>query len=148
MDKVRRAGYWLIARFYHLRGIAHRYWGNRLMNRAHHLSAIDDFTHALELDATFTQALYDRGMLYWRELSDPQLAKRDLTLVLRLEPERTDAWFIRAMVHQTLGDTTGAAADFQRYLQEGTDPMWREISERQVTILHTLRAAEEGKEEE
>jgi regulator of sirC expression with transglutaminase-like and TPR domain len=129
-----------------MRGIAHRYWGNRLMNREHYAFAVSDFTRALELDASHTQALYDRGLLYWRELSDSRQAERDLTRVLREEPERTEAWFTRGMVRVTLDNTTGAIADFERYLEEGEDAMWREISERQVALLRTPGAGGEEME--
>lgn len=116
------------------------------MNREHYAFAVSDFTRALELDASHTQALYDRGLLYWRELSDSRQAERDLTRVLREEPERTEAWFTRGMVRVTLDNTTGAIADFERYLEEGEDAMWREISERQVALLRTPGAGGEEME--
>jgi len=131
----------LLARFYHLRGMAHRHWGHRGVGTAEYLRAVRDFDRALELDPTLVQALYDRGVLYWRELSDAVRAVRDLTRVIHLEPGWMEAWFNRAFARQLQGDTLGAIADFERYLEEGTDPMWREISRRQVAILRTMVGA-------
>ncbi len=137
------AGRWLAVHFYHLRGTAHRYWGTRLMSTEEHLRAVEDFTRALALDPTFVQALYDRGLLYWRELSQADRADRDLSRVMELEPGRVETWFNRALARQLQGDTTGAIADFEVYLRRGEDPMWREISQRQLNILRSLAAAEE-----
>ncbi|MGD1993717.1 MAG: tetratricopeptide repeat protein [Anaerolineae bacterium] len=134
---------WLLSRFYYLRGRGHSYWGNRLMSTEEYRQALEDYTRALEFDPAFIQALYDRGRLYWREFADAARAVRDLSRVMELDPERADAHFNRALARQLTNDVAGAIADFEHYLSEGTDPMRREISQRQLALL---RADEETTE--
>lgn len=140
-SRLSRVVQWLLSRFYYLRGRGHSYWGNRLMNTDEYRQALADYTRALEFDPRFTQALYDRGRLYWREFADAGRAVRDLTRVIALDPQRVDARFNRALARQMIHDGPGAIADFEHYLSEGTDPMRREISQRQLILL---RADEEG----
>lgn len=125
----------LLARFYHLRGMVYRHWGHLYGNEAFYHRAEQDFSRAVALEPPFTQALYDRGNLRWRELGDGTGAEADLTRVLELEPERAEAWFNRAMTRQVVGNLSGALADFQHYLADGRDPLWREISQRQIAVL-------------
>ncbi len=118
--------------------MAHRHLGHLQGDREEYRWAVADFTRALCYDPDFVQALYDRALLLWRELNDGAGAELDLTRVLELEPERAEAWFNRAFARRSVGDTPGAIADFERYLERGDDPEWREISQRQIRILRTL----------
>jgi tetratricopeptide (TPR) repeat protein len=133
-----------LSRFYHLRGTAHRDWGSRLSDAAEYERAVADFDRALASDPNLVQALYDRGLLYWRELAEPRRADQDLTRVIELEPGRADAWFHRALARQMSNDTAGAILDFEHYLREGTDQMWLEISRRQLAVLRTAPHGGEG----
>ena len=137
----------LLARFYYALGAAHRHWGHRWASPREYRRAVVDFTRAIWLDPGFVQALYDRGLLLWRELADGEGAERDLTRVLELDPERVEAWFNRALARQVMGDIAGALADFERYLEVGEDPMWREISRRQVDILRGMVLSDGGRDE-
>lgn len=128
---------WLQARFYHWRGDLHRYLGNLHGDREEYRLAVGDFTRAIELSPDFAQAYYDRGLLYWRELGDPQRAVRDLTRVIELKPARAEAWFNRALAFQTLGDAVSASADYEHYLAVGRDPEWRAISQRRLQDLRS-----------
>lgn len=147
MDRQPHARPWqrLVARLYHLRGMAHRHLGHLQGDLEEYRQAVADFTRAIQLDPGFVQALYDRALLLWRELADGAQAEQDLTLVIELSPERTEAWFNRAFARQLVGDTGGALADFKQYLAQGEDPQWREISQRQVAVLQTLNSAERKK---
>jgi len=102
--------------------------------------AVADLGRALRLDPDFVQALYDRGLLLWRELADGAQAERDLSRVIELSPGRVEAWFNRAFARQSVGDVGGALADFEQYLKRGDDPEWREICRRQIEILRTSPA--------
>ena len=133
----------LLARFYHLRGMTWRHWGHRYNDPVAYRRAERDFTRAIEILPTFVQALYDRGLLRWRELADGEGAEADLTRVLELDPKRAEAWFNRALAREVTGDLTGAVADFRRYLSEGDDPQWREISRRQIAVLGASSTREE-----
>ena len=146
MEYSQNVGLWqrIFSRVYHARGVMHRYWGNRLVNRGQYAQAVADFSRAVALDPDFVQALYDRAILYWREFSQAERADRDFTQVITLDPERSDAWFNRALARQNLSDVAGATADFQHYLRIGKDPMWLEISRRQLALL---REAVTGKKE-
>jgi tetratricopeptide (TPR) repeat protein len=133
----------LMARFYHLRGMTWRHWGHLYNDPAAYCQAERDFSRAIEILPTFAQALYDRGLLRWRELGDGAGAEADLTRVLELDPRRVEAWFNRALAREVSGNLTGAAADFRRYLDEGDDPQWREISQRQIAVLEGASVQEE-----
>ncbi len=125
----------LLARFYHLRGMTWRHWGHLYNDSVAYGRAEQDFTRAINILPTFAQALYDRGLLRWRELGDGAGAEADLTRVLELDPQRAEAWFNRALAREVSGNLIGAVADFRRYLDEGDDPQWREISQRQIAVL-------------
>jgi len=133
----------LLARFYHLRGMTWRHWGHLYNDPVAYRQAEQDFTRAVEILPTFAQALYDRGLLRWRELGDGAGAEADLTRVLELDPKRAEAWFNRALAREVCGDLPGAVADFRRYLAEGDDPQWREISRRQIAVLEGAGIPEE-----
>jgi tetratricopeptide (TPR) repeat protein len=130
----------LLARFYHLRGATHRHWGNTSADRAEHELAVDDFTRAIELDPGYVEAYLNRGVLYWRELRNAYRAIRDMTRVLELAPQRAEALFNRAIAYQMRGEHEQAIADFERYLVEGRDPVWRDSAERQLSLLRDLVA--------
>ena len=128
----------LLARVYHLRGAAHRHFGNTNTDLVEHELAVDDFTRAIELDPDYAEAYFSRGVLYWREVRNAYRAIRDMTRVLELAPGRAEALFNRAMAHQMRGDQELAIADLERYLAEGSDPYWRESAARQLGLLREM----------
>ena len=128
----------LLARFYYLRGEAHRHLGNTNTDLAEHELAVDDFSRAIELDPDYADAYFSRGVLYWREVRNAYRAIRDLTRVLELAPHRAEALFNRAMAHQMRGDHELAIADLERYLVEGSNPYWRESAARQLGLLREM----------
>ncbi|MDW8069121.1 MAG: tetratricopeptide repeat protein [Anaerolineae bacterium] len=133
----------LLARFYHLRGMTWRHWGHLYNDQEAYLQAERDFTRAIDMWPAFVQALYDRGLLRWRELADGAGAEADLTRVLELEPTRVEGFFNRALAREVSGDIAGAIADFCQYLSQGDDPEWLEISRRQIAVLETVSVREE-----
>jgi len=137
----------LWARFYHLRGMAHRHLGHLQGDRVEYRLAVADFTRAIQRDGQFVQALYDRGLVLWRELGQGTQAALDLSRVIELAPERTEAWFNRAFARQMMGDSRGAVADFEHYQAHGVDPMWQEIAERQLRNLRMVGTEEERRSE-
>ncbi len=128
---------WLRVHFYHWRGEMHRFVGNLHGDREEHRLAVADFTRAIELAPDFAQAYYDRGLLYWRELGNPERSVHDLTRFIELRPARAEAWFNRALAFQMLGDTASAIADYERYLAVGHDAEWRAISQRRLQDLRS-----------
>lgn len=124
-----------LARWYHLRGEAYRHLGNTRGDAWEHWAAVEDFTRAVALDPTLGQAYLDRGILYWRELHEPQKAVADLTAALSVDPRLHEALFNRGVAYQQLGDIAAALADFRAYLRVGTHPYWREYAERMIAEL-------------
>ncbi len=140
-----------VARWYYLRGEAHRHLGNARGDVWEHWAAVEDFTRALVLDPTLTQIYVDRGILYWRELGEPQKALCDFNAVLEAHPPgaaypadtpypqdtpyRDAALFNRGIAYQQLGDDAAALADFRAYLEVGTHSHWREYAQRMLVEL-------------
>ncbi len=131
-----------VARWYHLRGAAHRHLGNARGDVWEHWAAVEDFTRALALDPALAQAHLDRGILYWRELDAPEKALDDFNAALLLAPGFHEALFNRAIAYQQLGDNGASLTDFGAYLEVGTHPGWRQYAERMLVEL----AAEPEKE--
>jgi len=142
-----------VARWYYLRGEAHRHLGNVRGDVWEHWAAVDDFTRALVLDPTLTQIYVDRGILYWRELGEPQKALCDFNAALAAHladaahPQgaayRDAALFNRGIAYQQLGDDAAALADFRAYLEVGTHLHWREYAQRMLVEL-AVEPDEEG----
>lgn len=137
--------WWLqrVARWYHLRGAAHRHFGNARGDTWEYWAAVEDFTRAVTLDAAFAQAYLDRGILYWRELDHPRKAIQDLTTALTLAPQLHEARFNRGVAYQQLGEYEAALDDFRAYLAIGVHVHWRTYAERMIVELETWSVKEE-----
>ncbi len=133
-----------VARWYHLRGEAHRHLGNTHGDVQEHWAAVEDFTRALTLDSTLLQAYVDRGILYWRELGEPQKALCDFNTALATMPRLSEALINRGITYQQLGDDAAALADFRAYLEVGTHLHWREYAQRMLVELATEPGKGEG----
>ncbi|MCR4408006.1 MAG: tetratricopeptide repeat protein [Anaerolineae bacterium] len=123
------------ARLYNMRGLSHRYLGNRHADLDEYDLAIQDFSRAIALDPSYAEAYYNRGVLYWREFGNYYRAIRDLTRVIELAPHWAEAHFNRGLAYKLHGDRERAIADFQRYLQIGRDAFWLGAAERQLREL-------------
>jgi tetratricopeptide (TPR) repeat protein len=130
---------------YYLRGATYRFRGNQLHNLAEYERAVDDFTHAIELDPHFSASYYSRGVLYWRELRNAYRAIRDLTRVMEIAPALAEAWFNRAQAHQMRGDYHLAIADLEQYLAIGRDDGWRTSAQTQLALLRELNQEKEAR---
>ncbi|MCL7452323.1 MAG: tetratricopeptide repeat protein [Anaerolineae bacterium] len=126
---------WILSRFYLSLADSHRYFGNRYANREEHWAAVRNYTRAVSRDPAYTRAYFSRGLLYWRELGEPERAVQDLTRVLELDPGWAEAYFNRAMAHRLILDFDQAAADLERYLEEGSDDFWLDSARRQLEDL-------------
>lgn len=125
----------LRARFYNMRGVGHRYLGNKHADLDEYDRAIQDFGKAIALDPSYAEAYYNRGVLYWREFGNHYRAIRDLTRVIELAPHWAEAHFNRGLAYKLHGDRSQAIADFQRYLEIGRDAFWLGAAERQLREL-------------
>jgi tetratricopeptide (TPR) repeat protein len=96
----------------------------------------------MTLDPTYTDVIYSRGVLYWREFGQHDRAIRDLDRVLELDPFRAEAYFNRAFAYKLLGEYDKAIADFGHYLGAGQDVFWLDAAQRQLAELHDEKPEE------
>jgi serine/threonine-protein kinase len=74
--------------------------------------AVADYTRSIELDAR-SETYFNRACAH-QELGRYDLALPDCNTVIELTPDDPDAWELRAMSFQALGEKGRAAADFGR----------------------------------
>lgn len=140
LRRLRTALYFWRAALYFWRGNLHRHFGNLSGDRREYQAAVDDFSKAIELHAIFVPALYNRGVLYWRELANYYRAVKDLTRVIELAPQRYEAWFNRALAHQMRGEIPEAIADYEHYLSLPGQPKWRISAQTQLEMIKSVEA--------
>ncbi len=135
MNILRYTWNWLWSRFFRRLADAHRHFGNLYSNRQEYEAAVGNYTRATARDPTYVEAFLARGVLYWREFGEHQLAIEDLSRVLDLDPSRADAYLNRALAYKMQREYDKAIADFERYLEEGVDDFWLEATHRQLAEL-------------
>ena len=133
-----------MSRFLRRLADAHRHMGNAYGNRQEHRAAVGNYTRAIALDPAYTYAYYSRGVLRWRELGEYEVAIKDLSQVLELDPAWAEAIFNRALAYKMNMQYEDAIADFERYLEEGTDEFWLDSTRRQLAELVEMMAASDG----
>ena len=138
---IRDAWNWVRSRWYRRVADAHRHFGNLYGSQQEHWAAIENYTRATELDPSYAQAYFSRGVLYWREIGNHYRAVEDMGRVLELAPGWADAYFNRAVAHGLRNEPDRAIADFERYLEEGQDEFWLDSARRQIA---ELRGAQQG----
>jgi tetratricopeptide (TPR) repeat protein len=131
----------LRSRWHFIRATTHRHWGNRNGVRIAYERAVDAFTRAIECDAQFTDAYFQRGKLYWREIQNYYRAIRDMSRVLELDPEYHEALFNRALAYQQRGDYDEAIADLENFLAADPQSTWRDSAELQLAGMRDIRDA-------
>jgi tetratricopeptide (TPR) repeat protein len=127
---------WLWSRFLRRLADAHRHFGNQYGNRQEYRAALGNYTRAIRLDPGYTDVLYSRGVLYWREMGQYESAIQDLTRVLELDPSWAKAYLNRGLAYKMQQEYHKAITDFERYLEEGQDDFWLEAARRQLAELH------------
>jgi tetratricopeptide (TPR) repeat protein len=75
-----------------------------------------DFTKSIELDKSFADAWYKRGLSY-DEMKDYQKAVSDYNQVVMLKPDDLDVLLMRGISLNNLGRHSEAADDIERYLE-------------------------------
>ena len=134
----------LLAYLYYLLAESHRYFGNRYALRSEQEKALHALDRAILYNPHFARAFMERGILYWREMDDPQSAIPELTLAYELSPHLIEARFNRGVAHQQLGEYAEATADYEAYLTEGRHPYWREYAETMIRELKEWVSEPEG----
>jgi tetratricopeptide (TPR) repeat protein len=135
MGKLKRAWHWVLSRFHRRLADAHRHFGNQYGNQQEHWAAVEHYTRATIHDEAYTQAHFSRGVLYWREIGNHHRAIQDLTRVLELDPSWSEAYFNRGLAHRMRREFDKAIADFESYLDAGTDDFWLDAARRQLAEI-------------
>lgn len=90
--------------------------GNLRLNRRDYDGAIDDFTHAIELNPKSDLALAERGIAYsWKRNSD--LANKDFDTALALNPRNAVVFRGRGILAENTGNAREAIAAYSASLE-------------------------------
>ena len=112
------------------------YWGIHIGEPAFFRTGVTLYGCALGVWPSYTPALYRRGLIRGRELSQYSEALVDLSRVIDLDPEWPEPYLQRGLFQCFHGDPQAAIADLQQYLALGGDTYWRLEAQRQIAILH------------
>ena len=78
--------------------------------------AIEDYSHAIELNPQYDDAFYNRGIAR-RAGGDSDGAIADYSHAIQLNPQHTNAYYGRGTVKQAIDDSDGAIADYSHAIQ-------------------------------
>ncbi len=96
--------------------------------------AVDDLTHALDIDANRADALVLRAAA-WRHLGQLELAQDDVDRALMREPENPEAYLERGILRQRRGDRTGAQSDWMEAKTLAPDSGTSDLAEQNLALL-------------
>jgi tetratricopeptide (TPR) repeat protein len=95
--------------------------GNQRFNNGNYTGAIDDYTCALELNASNTDALFGRAYAYDASGEDDK-AEHDYSRLLEIDPQNSSAYNNRGNIYYARHDYERARADYDRALEyDNTD---------------------------
>jgi lipoprotein NlpI len=101
-------------------GAAYVFRGKAQAQRSEIKAAITDFSEALKLDPTATDALYNRGAAY-ALIGQTKTALADFAQVLELAPNDPDTLFYRALIYVNQGKIESAVKDLTGVLKQRPD---------------------------
>jgi tetratricopeptide (TPR) repeat protein len=107
--------------------------GNTYQDLNEYESAIADYDRAIELNNDIL-AYKNRGNAYFA-LGEYERAMEDYDRAIVLDPEYTDVYLARGILHQQLGNTGQAIADYERFLDLSNELNLRAFVEEQLTQL-------------
>ena len=99
---------------------AYLFRGNAQVERQQFQAAIDDFSKALSVDTTATDALYNRAAAY-AQLGRLDLAIEDYNRLLKIAPNDPDTLFNRAWLYSIQGKYDAASDDLTKVLMVKPD---------------------------
>lgn len=79
-------------------------------------AALTEYNRAIEIDASFEEALFSRGFLHL-QFGSLDLARTDLSRVIEINPENSDYFYTRSLIELGLQDLNGAEADISMALK-------------------------------
>jgi len=96
--------------------------------------AIDDLTHALDIDPRRPDAYTFRGSA-WRHMGHLDLAQDDVARALTLDPDQPEALLERGILRQRGNDPDGARADWQRAIALAPDTATADLAQQNLALL-------------
>jgi tetratricopeptide (TPR) repeat protein len=75
--------------------------------------AIEDYTAAIKIDPSFTDALFKRGLAF-QYVKEFQEAMKDYSKVIKIAPNNPNGYYYRGQIRQVLKDFKGAIVDYTR----------------------------------
>jgi tetratricopeptide (TPR) repeat protein len=96
--------------------------------------AIDDLTHALDIDPRRPDAYTFRGSA-WRHMGQLGLAADDIARALTLDPEQPEALLERGILRQQTNDPTGARSDWERAISLAPDSNTADLAQQNLALL-------------
>ncbi len=96
--------------------------------------AIDDLTHALDIDPLRPDAYTFRGSA-WRHMGHLDLAEDDVSRALLLDPDQPEALLERGILRQRKDDSEGARTDWERAISLAPDTATADLAEQNLALL-------------
>jgi tetratricopeptide (TPR) repeat protein len=96
--------------------------------------AVDDLTHALDIDARRGDALTARASA-WRHLGQLGLAQDDLDRAIAIDPDNPEALLERGIVRQRQNDTAGARTDWERTIMLAPNTPTADLAQQNLALL-------------
>ncbi len=96
--------------------------------------AVDDLTHALELDPRRSDAMVLRGSA-WRHLGQLDLASDDVARALTMDPENAEGLLERGIIRQRRNDPQGARSDWEEAITLAPDSATADLAQQNLALL-------------
>jgi tetratricopeptide (TPR) repeat protein len=96
--------------------------------------AVDDLTHALDLDANRPDAMVLRGSA-WRHMGQLGLAQDDVDRALAMDPDNAEALLERGILRQRHNDGNGARADWEKAIAVAPDSAAADLAQQNLALL-------------
>ena len=96
--------------------------------------AIDDLTHALDIDARRGDALTERASA-WRHLEQLGLAQDDVDRAIAIDPDNPEALLERGIIRQRQNDPAGARTDWERAVTLAPDTPTADLAQQNLALL-------------
>jgi tetratricopeptide (TPR) repeat protein len=96
--------------------------------------ALDDLTHALDIDARRDDALTARASA-WRHLGQLGLAQDDVDRAIAIDPDNPEALLERGILRQRQNDPAGARTDWERAITLAPDTPTADLAQQNLALL-------------
>ncbi len=96
--------------------------------------ALDDLTHALDVDPHLTEAMVLRAAA-WRHLGLLDLAQDDIDRAIAIDPDNAEAMLERGVLRQRRNDWKGARGDWERAIELAPDSATADLAEQNLALL-------------